>query len=126
MAKEGRPKFNPRPGRGLNSGPSGWQSEILPTVPTSLSFRGLWPNFPVTPLTYSIRFQELRSTLKVGGGGGGGGGEEGWWGQERASAKVVQMLVCFRDLGRFLCSKIFQFPTLGMERIFPAGGRAAV
>ena len=35
VAKEGRPKFNPRPGRGLNPGPSGWQSEILPTVPTS-------------------------------------------------------------------------------------------
>ena len=24
VAKEGRPKFNPRPGRGLNTGPSGW------------------------------------------------------------------------------------------------------
>ena len=35
VAKEGRPKFNPRPGRGLNPGPHGWQSEILPTVPTS-------------------------------------------------------------------------------------------
>ena len=35
VAKEGRPKFNPRPGRRLNPGPSGWQSEILPTVPTS-------------------------------------------------------------------------------------------
>ena len=32
--KEGNPKFNPRPGRGLNSGPSGSWSEILPTVPT--------------------------------------------------------------------------------------------
>ena len=28
VAKEGRPKFNPRPGRGLNPGPPGWQSEI--------------------------------------------------------------------------------------------------
>ena len=35
VAKEGLLKFNPRPGRGVNSGPSGWQSEILPTVPTS-------------------------------------------------------------------------------------------
>ena len=35
VAKEGRPKFNPQPGRGLNPGPSRWQSEILPTVPTS-------------------------------------------------------------------------------------------
>ena len=35
VAKEGHPKFNPRPGQGLNQGPSGWQSEILPTVPTS-------------------------------------------------------------------------------------------
>ena len=34
VAKEGCLKFNPRPGRGLNPGPSGWQSEILPTVPT--------------------------------------------------------------------------------------------
>ena len=39
MAKEGRPKFNPRPGRGLNPGPSGWQSEIILTVPTSHTFR---------------------------------------------------------------------------------------
>ena len=35
VAKEGHPKFNPRPGRGLNPGPPGWQSEILPTVATS-------------------------------------------------------------------------------------------
>ena len=35
VAKEGRPKFNPRPGRRLNPRPSGWQSEILPTMPTS-------------------------------------------------------------------------------------------
>ena len=35
VAKEGCLKFNPRPGRGLNPEPSGWQSEILPTVPTS-------------------------------------------------------------------------------------------
>ena len=35
VAKTGRPKFNPRPGWGLNPGPSGLQSEILPTVPTS-------------------------------------------------------------------------------------------
>ena len=34
-AVHGHPKFNPRPGQGLNPGPSGWQSEILPTVPTS-------------------------------------------------------------------------------------------
>ena len=27
-AKDSRSKFNPRPGRGLNPGPSGWQSEI--------------------------------------------------------------------------------------------------
>ena len=32
VAKEGSPKFYPRPGRGLNPGPHGWQSEILPTV----------------------------------------------------------------------------------------------
>ena len=37
VAKEGLPKFNPRPGRELNPGPPGWQSEILPTVPTSHS-----------------------------------------------------------------------------------------
>ena len=36
VTKEGLPKFNPRPGRGLNPGTSGWQSEILPTAPTSL------------------------------------------------------------------------------------------
>ena len=35
VAKEGLPKFNPRPGRGLNPGPSGWQSEVLQTVLTS-------------------------------------------------------------------------------------------
>ena len=36
--REVRSKFNPRPGRKLNPGPSGWQSaEILPTVPTSCS-----------------------------------------------------------------------------------------
>ena len=45
VAKEGCPKFNPRPGWGLNPGPHGWQSEILPTV----------------------------LTLVRGGGGGGGG-----------------------------------------------------
>ena len=43
VAKEGRPKFNPRPGRGLNPGPSGWQSEILPTVPTSHTPREVEP-----------------------------------------------------------------------------------
>ena len=37
VAKEGLSKFNPRPGRELNPGPPGWQSEILPTVPTSHS-----------------------------------------------------------------------------------------
>ena len=37
VAKEGRPKFNPRTkrGRGLNPRPHGWQSEILPTALTS-------------------------------------------------------------------------------------------
>ena len=35
VVKEGRPKFNLRPGRGLNQGPSGWQSEVSPTVTTS-------------------------------------------------------------------------------------------
>ena len=29
VAKDGRPKFNPQPGRGLIPEPSGWQSEIL-------------------------------------------------------------------------------------------------
>ena len=34
-SKEGYPKFNPRPGRGLNPGrPRSWQSEILPTALT--------------------------------------------------------------------------------------------
>ena len=33
--RRSRPKFNPRPGWGLNPGPSGWQSDILPSVPTS-------------------------------------------------------------------------------------------
>ena len=28
VAKESHPKFNPRPGRGMNLGPPGWQSEI--------------------------------------------------------------------------------------------------
>ena len=32
--KEGRRKVNPRPGQGLNPGPSGLESEILPTVQT--------------------------------------------------------------------------------------------
>ena len=41
VAKEGRPKFNPRPGRGLNPGPPGWQSKVLPTVPTSHLVFGL-------------------------------------------------------------------------------------
>ena len=35
MAKEGRPKFNPRPGRGKNPGPSDWQPENLTTAQTS-------------------------------------------------------------------------------------------
>ena len=35
MLKESRPKSNPRPGRGSIPGPTGWQSEILPTVATS-------------------------------------------------------------------------------------------
>ena len=49
MAKEGRRKFNPRPGRGLNPGPPGWQSccsrdnflcpwKLLSVVPTHLFF----------------------------------------------------------------------------------------
>ena len=32
VVKEGRPKFNLRPGRGLKPGPPGSQSAILPTV----------------------------------------------------------------------------------------------
>ena len=35
VAKEGCPKFNPRPGRGLNLGPPGLQLEISPTALTS-------------------------------------------------------------------------------------------
>ena len=35
VAKEGRLKFNPRPGGVLNPEPSAWPSEILLTVPTS-------------------------------------------------------------------------------------------
>ena len=35
VVKEGCPKFNPRPRQGLNLGPPGWQSEIIPTVLTS-------------------------------------------------------------------------------------------
>ena len=35
VVKEGRPKFNPQPGQGLNPGRSGWQPENLPNVPTS-------------------------------------------------------------------------------------------
>ena len=35
VAKEGRSKFNPRLGRGLNPGPPGWQSEISSTALTS-------------------------------------------------------------------------------------------
>ena len=35
MVKEGHPKFSTQPGWGFNPGPSGWQSEILPTVSTS-------------------------------------------------------------------------------------------
>ena len=33
VAKEGRPKFNPRPGQGLNPGTSGQLSQSLSTVP---------------------------------------------------------------------------------------------
>ena len=40
VAKESLPKFNPRPCRGLNPGPPGWQSEILPTALTSHTTRG--------------------------------------------------------------------------------------
>ena len=39
VAKECCPKFNPQQGRGLNLQPSGWQSEILPNVPTSHTFK---------------------------------------------------------------------------------------
>ena len=35
VAKEGGPKFNPRPDRELNSEPPGWQLETLPTALTS-------------------------------------------------------------------------------------------
>ena len=35
--KEGRRKFNPRPGRGLNPGPSGWQSETQGSHPDILT-----------------------------------------------------------------------------------------
>ena len=35
VMKEGHPKLKPQPGWGLNQVPSGWQSDILPTVPTS-------------------------------------------------------------------------------------------
>ena len=34
VAKEGLPKFNLRSGRGLNPGPSGWHSDVLPIAPT--------------------------------------------------------------------------------------------
>ena len=39
---EGRPKFNPRSGLGLNPEPSGWQSVILPNLPTSQPVISLW------------------------------------------------------------------------------------
>ena len=39
VVKKGLPKFNPQPGRGMNPGPSVWQSEILPTVSTSPTHR---------------------------------------------------------------------------------------
>ena len=34
VRKKGRLKFNPKPVRGLNPGPSGWQSKIISTVST--------------------------------------------------------------------------------------------
>ena len=52
MAKEGRPKFNPRPGRGLNPGPPGWQPEILPAVPTSHTQENTFGIAPVIHAKY--------------------------------------------------------------------------
>ena len=40
VAKEGGPKFNRRPGRGLNLGPSGWQSQIFASL--ELYFLSTW------------------------------------------------------------------------------------
>ena len=44
VAKKGHPKFNPQPGWGLNPGPSGWHSEILPTVS--------WPSTHITNICF--------------------------------------------------------------------------
>ena len=49
VAKEGHPKFNPQPDQGLNPGPSGYQSEILPTVPTSHTFTISYNTIPYQP-----------------------------------------------------------------------------
>ena len=61
VVKEGCPKFNPQPGRGLNQGPPGWQSEILPTVLTLHTLlNGKTPGAPLT----------IVNDRGVGGGGG--------------------------------------------------------
>ena len=54
MAKEDHPKFNPRPGWGLNPGPSGWQSEILPTVPASHTLHQLHTHCLCVCLSFSF------------------------------------------------------------------------
>ena len=61
VAKERCPKFDPGPSRGLNKGPTVWQSEILPTVPSLTHSFGI-PTDDIVSLSYLVSTVPFKCT----------------------------------------------------------------